>query len=248
MRRSLPVLLFLTLACRENVAPESVTTTTNDATASTTAPAPAAPVPPAAPPVATSTAPGVNGPKLMPVDDAPQDAALVAYRNQLLDAVRRRDAAAVAALVDPKIRTSFGNGGGTDEFRKTLAKEGVLEDLALVLSRGGTFQGEGESRSFWAPYVYSAWPDRHDAFESLAVIEDNVPLRETKDAASPVVATLAYDIVTLVISEEELRQVKTADGKVGWVDARHVRSPVGYRAGFNKTGGQWLMNAFVAGD
>lgn len=184
----------------------------------------------------------------MPVDDAPQDAALVAYRTQLLDAVRRRDADAVVALVDPKIRTSFGDGGGANEFRKTLAKEGVLEDLELVLSRGGTFQGEGESRSFWAPYVYSAWPDQHDAFQSLAVIEDNVPLREGKDASSPVVATLAYDIVTLVISEGALRQVKTADGKVGWVDAKHVRSPVGYRAGFNKVQGQWRMNAFVAGD
>jgi len=243
MKRSLPVLLFLTFACQENVAPESMTTTTNDATA----PAPVT-VPPAAPPAATSSAPAVTGPKLMPVDDAPQDAALVAYRNQLLEAVRRRDADAVVALVDPKIRTSFGDGGGAEELRTTLAKEGVLEELELVLSRGGTFVGEGESRSFWAPYVYSAWPDEHDAFQSLAVIEDNVPLRESKDASSPVVATLGYDIVTLVISEGALRQVKTADGKVGWVDARHVRSPVGYRAGFNKVQGQWKMNAFVAGD
>jgi hypothetical protein len=204
--------------------------------------------PPAAPPAAASAAPAVNGPKLMPVDEAPQDAALVAYRNQLLEAVRRRDADAVVALVDPNIRTSFGDGGGAAELKKTLAREGVLEDLELVLSRGGTFRGKGESRSFWAPYVYSAWPDRHDAFQSLAVIEDNVPLRESKDPASPVVATLAWDIVTLVISEGELRQVKTADGKVGWVDARHVRSPVGYRAGFSKVAGKWRMNAFVAGD
>jgi hypothetical protein len=243
MKRILGLLLFLAVACRENVAPETVTTTTNDAAAPAAAASPAE-----APPAATSTAPAVNGPKLMPVDDAPQDPALVAYRNQLLEAVRRRDAAAVVALVDPKIRTSFGDGGGADELRKTLEKEGVLDDLELVLSRGGTFQGEGEARSFWAPYVYSAWPDAHDAFQSLAVIEDNVPLRETRDASSPVVATLAYDIVTLVMSENEVRQVKTADGKVGWVDARYVRSPVGYRAGFNKVQGQWRMNAFVAGD
>ncbi len=245
MRRSAAILFFLTLACQQNVAPETVTTTTNDATtAATTSAAP----PPTAPAPATSTAPAVNGPKLMPVDQASQDAQLVAYRNELLDAVRRRDAKAVVALADPNIRTSFGGDGGADAFRKALGREGTMEDLELVLSHGGSFQGEGESRSFWAPYVYSAWPEQHDAFESLAVIDDNVPLRETKEASSPVVATLAYDIVTVVITEGELRQVKTADGKVGWVDGKHVRSPVGYRAGFNKVGGKWKMNAFVAGD
>jgi hypothetical protein len=242
MRRSAAILLFLTLACRENVAPESVTTTTNDATAAPVAP------PPAAPAAVTSTAPAVNGPKLMPVDEAPQDAELVAYRNQLLDAVRRRDPKGVVALVDPAIRTSFGGDGGADDFRRTLAREGTMEDLELVLSRGGTFRGEGESRSFWAPYVYSAWPDEHDPFESLAVIDDDIPLRGSKEASSPVVATLAYDIVTVVITEGDLRQVKTADGKVGWVDGKHVRSPVGYRAGFNKVQARWRMNAFVAGD
>jgi hypothetical protein len=247
MRRSAAILFFLTLACQENVAPETVTTTTNDATA-TAPPAPPAAAPPAAPPPATSTAPAVNGPKLMPVDEASQDAELVAYRNELLDAVRRGDAKAVVVLADPKIRTSFGGDGGADAFRKALAREGTMEDLELVLSHGGSFQGEGESRSFWAPYVYSAWPEQHDAFESLAVIDEDVPLRETKEGSSPLVATLAYDIVTLVLTEGDLRQVKTADGKVGWVDGKHVRSPVGYRAGFNKVGGKWKMNAFVAGD
>lgn len=245
MKRSLTILLFLTFACRENVAPESVTTTTSE---TATAPSPIAPELPSTPPAATSTAGAVNGPKLMPVDDAPQDAALVAYRNQLLEAVRRNDAAGVVALVDPKIRTSFGDGGGAAEFRKAISREEVMADLEFVLSHGGRFQGEGDSRSFWAPYVYGAWPEEHDAFQSLAVIDGNVPLRESKDPSSPVVATLAYDIVTLVMSEGELRQVKTGDGKIGWVDARHVRSPIGYRAGFNKVQGQWKMNAFVAGD
>jgi hypothetical protein len=240
MKRALTILLFLTAACRENVAPEAVTTTASETTAATSTGAPVPPSPPAAP--------AVTGPKLMPVDDAPQDAALVAYRNQLLEAVRRRDADAVVALVDPKIRTSFGDGGGAAEFRKALARAGTMEDLELVLSHGGTFEGEGESRSFWAPYVYSAWPEEHDAFQSLAVIGDHVPLRESKDPASPVAAMLAYDVVTLVTSEGDLRQVKTADGKTGWVDAKHVRSPIGYRAGFNRVNGQWKMNAFVAGD
>ena len=234
MKRGFTLLLFLTVACRESVAPEEMTTTTNDVV-TTTAPVPL--TPPAASP----------GPKLMPVDEATRDASLVAYRNQLLEAVRRRDANAVVALVDPKIRTSFGGGSGAADFKKSLARKGVMEDLELVLSNGGTFIGD-EARAFWAPYVYSAWPEKQDAFQSLAAMGPRVPLRESKDANSPVVTTLSYDIVTQVMSEGDLRQVKTADGKVGWGDAKLLRSPIGYRAGFNRIDGKWVMNAFVAGD
>ncbi|HEX8619197.1 MAG TPA: SH3 domain-containing protein [Thermoanaerobaculia bacterium] len=248
MKRSFTLLLFLTLACRESVAPDAGTTAANEAPA-TSSPAPVTP-PPATPAASTDTAtpaPAATGPKLMPVDEAPRDPSLVAYRNQLLAAIRSRDANAVAALVDPKIRTSFGDGGGAAEFRKALAREGAMEDLELVLSNGGTFLGD-EARAFWAPYVYSAWPEKYDAFQSFAAMGPNVPLRESKNPNSPVVTTLSYDIVTQVMTEGDLRQVKTADGKIGWTEAKLLRSPIAHRAGFNKINGKWLMNAFVAGD
>ena len=62
--------------------------------------------------------PAVNGPKLQPVDEAGRDPSFGAYRAQLLDAVRRRDVEAIVKAVDPKIRTSFGDGGGAG-FNKT---------------------------------------------------------------------------------------------------------------------------------
>jgi hypothetical protein len=228
MRRLLSVpLLLLSLACRENPSPESQ--------AVTTAAAPAAPAPP------TGT-----GPKLMPVDEASSDPSFVAYRDELLAAVRRRDANAVAALADPMIRTSFGGGGGADDLRRTLEQPGMWDDLEQLLTQGGSFRGEGTGRSFWAPYVYSAWPDAHDPFAFLAITGKDVPLRESQDPGSPTIAILSYDIVERAGQPDN--RVKTADGRTGWVEADDVRSPIGYRAGFMKSDGRWRMNALVAGD
>jgi hypothetical protein len=236
MRRLLSIpLLLLSLACRENPSPESQ--------AVTTAAAPAAPAAPAA-----SAPPIVAGPKLLPVDEASGDPSFAAYRDELLAAVRRRDATAVAALADPKIRTSFGGGGGADDLRRTLEQPGMWDDLEQLLTQGGSFRGEGTGRSFWAPYVYSAWPDAHDPFEFLAITGKDVPLRESQDPGSPTIATLSYDIVERAGEPGNLRHVKTADGKTGWVEAHDVRSPIGYRAGFLKSDGKWRMNALVSGD
>jgi Bacterial SH3 domain len=250
MKRLLWLVLF-SVACRENPSPESqavttaAATTASETTATMTETLGTAPVEPS---TAASSRPSVNGPKLLPVDVATSDPSLAAFRDELLAAVRKRDAGAVVALSDPKIRTSFGGGGGATDLRKALQEPGVWEDFEQLLTQGGQFVGEGETRSFWAPYVYSAWPDSHDAFQFLAVTGEDIPLRESANANAPVIATLSHDIVERKEKQGDWQQVKTADGHTGWVEARSVRSPVGYRAGFLKMDGKWKMNALVAGD
>jgi hypothetical protein len=112
----------------------------------TPAPAPTASAPVTPAPVAT--VPAVTGPKLEPVDEGASDATLVAFRTALLDAVHRRDAAAVAAKADPKIRTSFGGGGGVAAFRAQLEKQDapVWHELEQIFTHGGSFQKEGTDR------------------------------------------------------------------------------------------------------
>ncbi len=241
MKRGLFLLLFAVVACRENTAPEAVTTTTA-ATTETAAPAPAATTAPA---TNTGAPPLVSGPKLVPVDEGARDPEFARYRNDLADALLRRNVEGVLALIDPNIRTSFGGDGGADAFRKLLGKEETWDDLRFVLANGGKFRGEGEQRSFWAPYVYAAWPEGYDPFQSLAVTSMRVPMRRTQAPTSPVIATLSFDIVTRTDVEG---QVSTADGKAGFVDPDMLWSPVGYRAGFSKKGGRWRMDAWVAGD
>jgi hypothetical protein len=231
--KKLVVALLLVAACRQEPVVESTSppVVETETTASSTTRPPADSTTPPPPPA-------VTGPKLAFADEAAKDPSFAAYRDQLLAAVRARDTKAVEALSDPNIRTSFGGDQGPVN----------LEELERVLPLGGTFR-EG---MFWAPYVYSAWPEAHDAFEHLAVIGDDVPLRESADANAPAIATLSRDIVKRAgqpsAEKPPWTQVTTADGKTGFVESKFVRSPVDYRAGFLKTPNGWRMNAFVAGD
>ena len=228
MKSMLFIPLLLLFACEQTPAPAAAETVAETATV---------PTPP--------STPTVDGPKLMPVDEGTKDPSFVAYRNQLLDAVKRRDVEAIVALADPKVRTSFGDGGGSAELRRILKKPGAVEDLERLLTQGGKFRGE----SFSAPYVYSAWPDSHDAFQFRAITSENVPLRQFGDRNAPVIATLSYDIVERKGEEKDgWQEVKTADGHTGVVEAKNVRSPIGFRALFNKSDGSWKMTGLVAGD
>jgi len=185
-----------------------------------------------------------RGPKLAFVDEAANDPAFAEYRARLLAAVRARDKKAVLALSDPNIRTTFGGDGDATELEKVLTED-LWRELEEVLTLGGNFR-EG---MFWAPYVYSAWPESHDAFETLAVIADDVPLRASADATAPAIATLSRDLVARASEpEKEWQKVTLADGRSGFVETKFLRSPVDYRAGFSRDAIGWRMTAFVAGD
>ncbi|HEX6097068.1 MAG TPA: SH3 domain-containing protein [Thermoanaerobaculia bacterium] len=231
-------LLFLAACAREKVveSPSRPVDETATTTSSTARPLEDPKTPPAPP--------AVNGPKLAFLDEAAKDPSFVTYRDQLLAAVRARDKKAVLALSDPSIRTSFGGDGGAAELEHVLTED-LFQELEQILALGGTFR-EG---MFWAPYVYSAWPEPHDAFETLAVIAEDVPLRESADAGAPAIATLSRDLVKRGQGAPgPWTKVETADGKTGFVESKLVRSPVDYRAGFIKSDAGWRMNALVAGD
>jgi hypothetical protein len=193
---------------------------------------------------------------LCPVDEAAQDPAFAAYRTKLLDAVERKDEAALLPLLADTMRVNFGGGGGIADFQKhwkTSSPDSPLwAELGAILEHGGSFIGEGTSRSFWAPYVYSKWPDDVDAFEHLAVMRAGAPLRNAANDAAAVVQALDWAIVKVLEpasdSDAAWRHVRAPDGTEGWISTKDVRSPIGYRAGFNQVNGQWKMTALVAGD
>ncbi len=227
--------LLLLIACRN----EGVSTAT---TATATPPAPASDI--------VTCAPAAH--RLCPVDEGTSDASFVAFRDALSDAVSRKDETALLALIDPAIRTSFGGGSGLEDFRNqwrsSSADSKLWAELSEVLNLGGTFRGEGTDRSFWAPYVYAAWPDSIDAFQHVAATRANVPIRREPAQQAEIVATVDWEILAASERASGWIQVKTSDGKQGWVQESDVRSPVGYRAGFSKRSGAWKMEALVAGD
>jgi hypothetical protein len=221
--------LVLLMACRETTRSTPPPTTTTAAPSSATVDPPPACVP--------------SERRLCPVDEAPRDESFVAFRNELLDAVRQNDEARLLRHVDPNIRTSFGGGGGTEDFKQQWRSA----DLEKLLRLGGTFR-EG---MFWAPYLYSAWPENVDAFQHVAAVRAGVPIRKSEAMDAETVTTVDWAILQLVPNADPRGpsvHVKTPDGQEGWVSAIDVHSPIGYRAGFSKRSGQWKLEALVAGD
>lgn len=254
LRRLVALLVLFAAACgapAEAPAPEPGTET-----AGTISPAPSTAAPSA--PEAPQTARCEPSPdRICPVDEGTTDASFVRYRDRLADAIRRRDTEALVGAIDPTIRTGFGPGGGIDDFRtqwKLDSGESTLwSELDAILSLGGAFRGEGESRSFWAPYVYAAWPEGKDAFTHVAALGPDTEIRAEARADAPLIGTVHWTILELIMREgfrpyAPWLEVRLPDGRTGFVRNEEVRGPIEWRAGFMKQKGEWKMVALVAGD
>ncbi len=212
---------------------------------------PSAGAPGAAPDAAPAAAHLASIGKVRPLDEAARDPHFAAFRDTLLRIVARRDTTALLAIVAPEIKSSFGGGDGLDGFREHWRLDqpdsklwSVLED---VLRHGGRFSGE---ESFWAPWTFLALPDTLDAFEHLIIRDSAVVVRERADPAGAVLGLLSYDIVRAGAYDPEAawREIVLGDGRRGYVSAAQVRSPVDYRAGFERRDGRWRLVILVAGD
>jgi hypothetical protein len=195
--------------------------------------------------------------KLYPYDDASRDPSFFIFRARLLEAVQQRDALYVVSLLSPDIKNSFGGNDGISEFRRYWKPErpdsAFWKSMMRVLALGGSFNGD---TTFMAPYTYSKFPDEFDAFEHGAVVGENVKVRKEPKLDGQVIGTLSYDIVKVT----DWKPVMDAGKKQGWVgvlltgNARgyiaepYIRSPIDYRAIFEKKNGKWQLAAFVSGD
>lgn len=189
--------------------------------------------------------------KAYPVDEGPRDPGFAAFRDSLLRIVERRDTTALFAVLAPEIKSSFGGDEGIAGFREHWRlREPDTELWAVlldVLQHGGRFSGPDH---FYAPYTFDALPDSLDAFEHLIVRDSGVVVRERPDAASAAVAMLSFDIVRAgpYSTDPSWRAIALADRRVGYVEGTSIRSPIDYRAGFERRAGRWWLVVLVAGD
>ena len=190
---------------------------------------------------------------LLPVDDAAKQPDFFTFRAQLQIAVAKRDKAAVLAVVSKTIQNGYGDDNGIDNFKKNWAidkpNSQLWETLGTVLALGGSFNQEGV---FAAPYVSSSWPDSAgDGFENTAIVGNKVNVRKAPNQSSEVLQTVSYEIVPLDANDhgnDAWVAIKLPDGKKGYVSRSFARSPVDYRASFEKVDGRWQMTMLLAGD
>lgn len=192
--------------------------------------------------------------QLLPVDEAATRPEFFSFRAQLQEAVARHDVDAVMAVVHPNVKASFGGDDGIDAFRQmwrpTEPDTKLWGTLAAVLALGGSFE---DPKRFIAPYTFSRWPGRFDAFEHVALVAADVRVREAPRPDAAVMATSSFAILPVVrtgvqLPGDEWTAVRLAGTRVGYVSSRLARSPIDYRAAFTRENGRWLLTLFVAGD
>lgn len=203
--------------------------------------------------------------KVLPVDEGKTDASFSAFREKTLEAARRRDAKYILSIVEPNIKNTFGDSNGIEEFKKmwklTSPQSEFWKEFVTVLANGGAFwkrPGAPKKQIFQAPYTFTEFPADLDSFEYQSIFGSSVNLRSKPEPGAPVVAALSYNVVKVDFEnsvKDETREgkylwmkVETLGGKKGFVNAGYVRSPVDYRAVFEKRNGRWKLVTFIAGD
>ena len=173
------------------------------------------------------------------------------FRASLAKAVASRDADALLALAAPDVQLDFGGGAGTAELRKRLADPAydLWDELDTIVTLGCA-KGEAGA-GITLPWSFAQDFAGLDVLNSFIVMGEDVPLRETADPASKSLGTVSWDAVTLVGGfkpEAKFHQVKSADGKVGFIDAEKLRPIAGYRILASSRDGKWSFTSLIAGD
>jgi len=195
---------------------------------------------------------------LKPGDEAAQDPSFVAFRATLQAIVEHKNVKALRASLAKDILNNFGGGKGVDAFNSAWKPDdphsAIWASLAGVLKLGGSFDSK---KVFSAPYVYAAWPNDLDSFNYVAVTTADAVLRKAADAKSDVVRKLDHDVLEVIQSEsmpqheagpDNWDEVKDRKGNHGFILVKDVRSPLDFRATFEKRDGKWVIASFVSGE
>jgi len=190
-------------------------------------------------------------PRLVPRDEANQRPDFAEFKERLRQAVTRRDANAVMAVLHPDIRVGFDDAHGPDAFKErhlNNKEEDFWKEFGAVLSMGGRFDGPN---AFTAPYTFTDFPNDLDAFECMVVVGRNVRLRAAPHADATIIGRLDHHVVQAFVDDnpsEAWRRVETANRHVGYVASHYLRSPIDYRASFRFENGRWWLVMYLAGD
>lgn len=193
-------------------------------------------------------------PKLVEADEAAKDPSFLAYRKELLAAVRRRDLTALSAALDPQIHYSFGieKPGREGFYAAWKVKKGdpsLWKEMEEVLVHGGAFGNNGE---FVAPWIYARWPEQYDSLDYVAVLAPKATIYSKPGGKGKVLAVVGHTM--LKVGRQDPREhpgwmeVEAPNKKHGYVKADLTRGGLDFRAVFEKKNGKWKMITFIGGD
>ena len=198
----------------------------------------------------------VDAKQLPPKDACQANPGFWAFRAKFADIVKRRDSAALIALTDPNIATSFGGDGGTAEFIRFWRlddQDGRDSEIWLYLDEMLVLGCNASADQASMPHMFDSWPADRDVFDTLITKGTGIALRAGPSTTSKLLTRLDWDIITIAHAPsgeapQYWTKVRTDQGQTGYINNEHLRSAIDYRALFNLVDGKWVMTALIAGD
>jgi hypothetical protein len=172
-----------------------------------------------------------------------------AFRQQLAEAVRLRDADALVALAAEDIKLDFGGGTGRAELHKRLTSGewNLWEELDELLALGCAANKQG---GITIPWYFEQTIAGVDPMVGMIVTGEDVPLRESPENEGTAARAISWGVVEIsnFRPDDPYQQVKTTEGSQGFIATDKLRSLIDYRLSATSRNGKWSIVSFVAGD
>lgn len=189
---------------------------------------------------------------LSPVDDATKDPSLLAFRKQLIAAVKRKDDRFVKSILAPDVKYALGGGSGQFEFMQNyqfLRKDSAFwSKFSTAITHGGSLQtdSDGKTKLFNAPFSFFG-NAKESANEQGVICDPNVAVLARPDASAGKIASSTYDIVQVPSAKpivEDWMKVIMTDGRTGYVHRSQLILRSDPFATFKQDKGQWKLTWF----
>ena len=199
------------------------------------------------------------------IDQAKPGSSFYQFRQQLQQAVQRRDAAFIRSIAAPDIRLTFGPPITLNDLEIDNPNALFWQRLERIISTGcAPYEapaGAPATDTWVCPHVAQA--ALGDPFTDVYVVGEGVNVRAKPQLNSAVVGVLSNEVVAIDqaaynafsesqrIAAETLSgwfPVTTPQGQRGYVSSRYAFIPAGYRARFERVNNRWQMTIFITGD
>ena len=179
-----------------------------------------------------------------PPDEATREPALVEARRRFIEALERRDEAALRASLHEKVGVGNGGDGPQDVIDLLRERPEFVADYVAILKLGGRFAEPG---LFMAPFTAKPSYAPEDDSRLFAARPD-VVLRTEPRGDAPVARPLGYAVVEAKFDEDEMKRgwikIVGPAGYAGYVSIHEVYLVGGIFIHFRKEGDRWLVVRF----
>lgn len=193
---------------------------------------------------------------IAPPESGKADGALNTLVETLVKAAEAEDFAPFEAAMTPDATASFGGDYGPEGFKSAygIGQPGspFWPEFLKAARLGGVFL---QDDLYTLPYTAGDLPETADPFLSVIAIGDKTLLYAEPKEGAAVIADVTHQLLEQIdIEPADLEKTGSdyvhvkADAGTGYVKVSEVRSPIDYRAVFQKIDGVWKLVAFVAGD